>query len=359
VERLNFRTFGRRTLNLLRALACRFKYPFNEWVRPYSYGPRNPLYLEKIIEFAPDLIFTSPLPTFNVFYAYKAVKKLHVPLIVIPAYHIHDPCSFRNPLFFRIMRQANLVIAHSEMEKDFLQIEGKINQEHLKTFPPLPLGKEDFTVTKSSLPKKKLKEKFGITEKKVILFLGQHGRHKNIEPVIKAMPFIWNILDDVALVIAGGTTAYTRYLKSTAERLIRNRGKKIYFFDNFPQEEKAALFDMADVFVCLSEFESFGIVFVEAMFHGLPVIASGFGVAGSIVDNFKTGLLVNPYCEIEVAGAIIELLLDDGIREAYGKKGKEKAFSDYHPEKILDRWEKILGFLLGQNNPLDRNMLDF
>lgn len=357
VERLDFRTFGRRTLNLLRALACRITYPFGNWIRSYSYGPRNPLFLEKIIEFSPDLLFASPLPTFNVIYAYKAAKKLRIPFIVIPAFHIQDPFSFHNPLFFKIMRQANLVIAHSEIERDFLQHEGKISPGNLEIFPPLPLDREDFTVTKSFLPKDKLRKKYGITEKKVILFLGQHGRHKNIEPVMKAMPFIWNVMDEVALVIAGGTTAYTRDLKSMAEKLGNTHGKKIRFFDNFPYQEKAAIFDMADIFACLSEFESFGIVFVEAMFHGLPVIASGFGVAGSIVDNFKTGLLVNPHCDVEVAGAIIELLLDDGIREEYGRKGKEKAFKEYHPERILDRWEEILSSLLGQNPPFDDKRL--
>jgi glycogen synthase len=191
-----------------------------------------------------------------------------------------------------------------------------------------------------------LRKKFGIKEKQVILYLGQHGRHKNIEPVINAMPFIWKTLEDTALVIAGGATRYTPYLKSLAAKQNPAYGKKIYFIDNFPAEEKNDIFNMADIFICLSEFESFGIVFVEALVHGLPVIASCFGVAGTIIENYQTGLLTNPYCDAEVAGAILELLLDPDLRAEYGKRCKQAAFEKYHPDKILNRWENILKSLL-------------
>ena len=346
VERLNFRTFGRRTLNLLRALACRFKYPFNEWIRSYSYGPRNPLYLKKIIEFAPDLIFAAPLPTFNIYYAWKGAKKLGIPLIINPAFHIHDPCSYSNPVFFKIMQEADLVAVHSEIEKNHIAQKGRIDSNKILVFPPLPFEKENFTSSAPSPEKENIKKKYGIKQKLVLLFLGQHGRHKNIQGILKAMPQVWDHLSDTALVIAGGTTAFTPELKRISRELTPYNRQKVYFIDNFPQDEKYSIYRMADVFISLSDFESFGIVFAEAMLHKLPVIASGFGVAGSIIDNFKTGLLVNPNCDVEVSGAIIELLLDDGIREAYGKKGKVKAFSDYHPEKILARWEKILASLL-------------
>jgi len=358
VERLDFRTFGRRTLNLLRALACRFKYPFNEWIRSYSYGPRNPLYLKKIIEFAPDLILTAPLPTFNIYYAWKGAKKLGIPLIINPAFHIHDPCSYSNPVFFKIMREADLVAVHSEIEKKHIAQKGRINSNKILVFPPLPFEKEDFTSPAPSLKKEDIKKKYGIKQKFVLLFLGQHGRHKNIQGILKAMPRVWDHLSDVALVIAGGTTAFTPNLKKISRELNSICRQKVYFIDNFPQDEKSDIFDMADIFVCLSEFESFGIVFVEAMFHSLPVIASGFGVADSIIDNFRTGLLVNPNCDVEVAGAIIELLLDKDIRKIYGENGRLAVLNEYDPEIILERWEKILAALLGQNHPPNEQGLD-
>jgi glycosyltransferase involved in cell wall biosynthesis len=99
---------------------------------------------------------------------------------------------------------------------------------------------------------------------------------------------------------------------------------------------------MADIYVSLSDFESFGIVFVEAMLHNLPVIASVHSIASSIVDEFHTGILVNPHSDAEVAGAVLELLLDEKIRKIYGENGKRQALQDYSPKGIVDRWEKIL-----------------
>ena len=161
VERLDFRTFGRRTLNLLRALACRFKYPFNEWIRSYSYGPRNPLYLKKINEFAPDLVFAAPLPTFNIYYAWKGAKKLGIPLIINPAFHIHDPCSYSNPVFFKIMQEADLVAVHSEIEKKHIAQKGRIHSNKILVFPPLPFEKEDLTAPAPSPEKENIKKNTG------------------------------------------------------------------------------------------------------------------------------------------------------------------------------------------------------
>jgi len=76
IERIGFRTFGKSLLNKLRSLACRIKYPGNEWIRFYSFGPRNRKFISKIIKYRPDIIIASPLPTFNIYYAHKAAKHL-------------------------------------------------------------------------------------------------------------------------------------------------------------------------------------------------------------------------------------------------------------------------------------------
>ena len=343
VERLGFRVFGRSVLNLLRSLACRIKYPLNNWVRLYSFGPRNSLLLKKILQFKPDLIFAAPLPTLNVYYAWKAAKKLRVPLIINPAYHIPDPCSYSNSIYFRIMREAQLVAVHSEREKEHIAQVGKINPQKIFVFPPLPFKKQDFLPRRAAqLSKEEDKKKYGIKEKYVLLFLGQHGRHKNIAEIMKAMGPVWRHVPDTALVVAGGTTAYTPHLKKTASEYNQSSSQKIYFIDDFTPKEKENIYNMADIFISLSDFESFGIVFVEAMLHKIPVIASLFSIASTIVDDLQTGLLVNPYCDVEVSGAALELLLDGEIRTAYGENGRKKVFKEYHPEKILNKWEKTL-----------------
>lgn len=346
VERLGFQTFGRRTLNFLRSLACRIKYPLNSWIRTYSYGPRNPRFYKRILEIKPDLILAAPLPTFNIYYAWKGAKKLSIPLIINPAFHIPDTCSFDNPIFFQIMRGADLIAVHSDKEKEYIAEKAGAPSQKINVFPPLPFEKEDLSSVDFSLSKESVKNQYNIEQKYVLLYLGQHGIHKNIPAILKAMPRIWKYWPNTALVIAGGTTAYTQKLRKMHSDMDSHHRHKVYFFDNFHKKEKALFYRMADVFISLSDFESFGIVFAEAMLHKLPVVASAASTASSIIRDFQSGLLVNSKCEDEVAGAVMELLLDKQIRKTYGINGRQAVLNQYDPEVILKNWEKSLASLI-------------
>lgn len=345
VERLGFRTFGSGILHRLSILACRIKYPFNSWIRFLSFGPRNRRFIDKIITHNADIIYAAPLPNLSVYYAYKAAKRLKKPLVIIPSYHIFDPCCFYNKIFFKMMREADIVIAHSPMEKDYLAKEGPIDPDKIIILPPLPLKEQQPEPVMAD--KAGIRKRYGIKEKFVVLYLGQHGPHKNISPVLEGMKYVWQDIKDTALVIAGGITDYTETLKKEAARLEQKCQGKIYFLDNFPEKEKNDVFQMADIFISLSEMESFGIVFVEAMNNGLPVIASKNSVTRYIVDDFKTGILVNPASKTEVAGAIIELLSDQSMRNTYSQRAREKVKATYNPGHILNKWEEVIANVIG------------
>jgi glycosyltransferase involved in cell wall biosynthesis len=340
VRRLGFRTFGFRVLRRLCILACRVKYPFNSWIRFLSFGPRNRRFIDKIIAHNPDVIYAAPLPNLTVYYAYKAAKRLKKPLVIIPSYHIFDPCCFYNKIFFKMMREADIVMAHSPMEKDYLAKEGSIDPDKIIILPPFPLKEQQLGPVMKD--KTEIRMRYGIREKFVVLYLGQHGPHKNISPVLEGMKYVWQDIKDTALVIAGGITDYTKTLKKQAAQLEKKCQGKIYFLDNFPGKEKDAVFQMSDIFISLSEMESFGIVFVEAMNNGLPVIASKNCVARYIVDESQNGILVEPQCITEVAGAIIELLSDETMRRNFSENARKRAIEKYHPQQIIYTWEEVI-----------------
>jgi glycosyltransferase involved in cell wall biosynthesis len=309
-----------------------------------------------------DVIYAAPLPTLNVYYAYKAAKRMKKPLVIIPSYHIFDPCCFYNKIFFKMMREADIVMAQSPMERDFLAIEGGIDKNKIIILPPFPLkehqlkhnaqlflqGESAEALISESIDseskKQRLKERYGIKEKHLVLYLGQHGMHKKVNLVLEAMQYVWQgpAMKDAALVIAGGITDNTKKLKQQASLLEKNCQGKVYFIDNFPTKEKEDIFQMSDIFISLSEMESFGIVFVEAMNSGLPVIASKNCVARYIVDESQTGILVEPQCLTEVAGAISELLSDDIMRHRFSKNARKKSLEKYHPQLIIDTWEEVI-----------------
>jgi glycosyltransferase involved in cell wall biosynthesis len=338
VERLRFKTFGAWLLRKLTSIACRIRYPFNHWIRMLNFGPRNRKFVRRIVEKDADIIYAAPLPTMNVLYAYRAAKKTGKPLFIIPSYHIFDKCSFYNKLYFKMMREADLVMAQSPLERDYLAREGNVDKDRIIILPPLPLKEHQIDPPKKD--KKEIRQRYGITEKNVILYLGQHGVHKRVHTAMEAMPYVWQAVDDTAFVIAGGITDNTQKLKKKAALLEKEYNGKIYWLDNFPVEEKEDILSMADVFICLSEMESFGIVFVEALNCGLPVVASKNNVSRYIVEETKTGILVEPRSLTEVAGALIELLSDQTMRAAFSENARKEAQTTYHPQRILDTWEE-------------------
>lgn len=344
VKRLPFRTFGAWVLKKMTSIACRLKYPLNEWIRLLHFGPRNWSFIPQILAIDADVILASPLPHLNIYYAYRAAQRSQKPLVIIPSYHICDPCSFYNTLYFKMMRAADCIVALSPLERDFLAREAHIPKERFFVLPPLPLQESQLTL----LPRDKnqLRQHYGITEKNVILYLGQHGVHKRVNQVLDAMPYVWQVVPDTALVIAGGVTDNTKVLKNHAAELTANGSGKVYFIDNFPAQEKEDIFRMADIFISLSEMESFGIVLVEALNCGLPVVASKNNVSRYIVEEAQTGILVEPQCLTEVAGALIELLTDEGLRQAFATNAVTKARTLYHPQIILDHWEKVIDHVI-------------
>jgi glycosyltransferase involved in cell wall biosynthesis len=81
----------------------------------------------------------------------------------------------------------------------------------------------------------------------------------------------------------------------------------------------------ADVFCLPTVQEGFGIVFAEAMIAGLPIVACRMAAVPEVVEDRRTGLLVNPKSPDELAMAMETLLLNDGLRAGFGQAGMARA----------------------------------
>lgn len=104
----------------------------------------------------------------------------------------------------------------------------------------------------------------------------------------------------------------------------------VRFFGNMPDEELAAVYEGADIFAMTSvnlqkSVEGFGLVYLEAAAHGLPVVAHDVGgVAEAVVDGV-TGLLVPPNRPAQLAAAFEKLIHDAELRQRLGAAGREWA----------------------------------
>ncbi len=119
--------------------------------------------------------------------------------------------------------------------------------------------------------------------------------------------------------------------------------RQVTFLGELVGDAKWKAFVRSDVF-CLPTFyeaETFGIVLVEAMSLGLPVVATRWRGIPEIVDEGKTGYLVETHDAAAVAERLEHLQADPALREQLGAAGREKFARDFTVEKFWQRMEQI------------------
>jgi len=106
------------------------------------------------------------------------------------------------------------------------------------------------------------------------------------------------------------------------------------------QNLKLQALSRADIFLVSSLHESFGFVVLEAMAMGKPIVASNIEGIAAILDNMKTGILVNPNISEEISHAITLLLSNSTLCKKLSENAKREV-KKYDWEMILDNYEKI------------------
>ena len=138
-------------------------------------------------------------------------------------------------------------------------------------------------------------QKYGIrTDKPYVLFVGRMTRQKGLLYLLKAAA---KLDADAQLVLCAGD-ADTPEMKAELEGLVaslkQSRSDVVWIPGMLSREETIALYSQAAVFCCPSIYEPFGIINLEAMACGTPVVASAVGGIKEVVVHGETGYLVDP-----------------------------------------------------------------
>ena len=113
-----------------------------------------------------------------------------------------------------------------------------------------------------------------------------------------------------------------------------------------PRAEMPALLRSADLVACAPWYEPFGIVPLEAMACGVPIVATAVGgIVDTVVDG-ATGILVPPQRPDKLAAAMRELLAEPFWREAYGTAGVDRARSRYTWDRVATDTLAVYGRVL-------------
>lgn len=175
-----------------------------------------------------------------------------------------------------------------------------------------------------------------------IVSVGRLVPRKGFETLIRALPGI----PDAELAIVGGPPAdrlaeepHARHLRRLAVRL--GVGDRVRLLGGVTRAEMPALLRSADVVACAPWYEPFGIVPLEAMACGIPVVATAVGGIRDTVVDGVTGRLVPPKDPGALGDAIAALIRDHRRRQALGDAGRERARLRYTWDRVAAETERI------------------
>jgi glycosyltransferase involved in cell wall biosynthesis len=169
---------------------------------------------------------------------------------------------------------------------------------------------------------------------------------KGVDVVIRALPLLRNAgFPDVELVVVGGGDATETETDSETRRLLAIASElgvrqQVTFRGQVPREAMPGIFRSADVVVCTPWYEPFGIVPLEAMACGIPVVAAAVGGLRDTVVDERTGLHVPPRDPEATAAALARLLADQGLCQTLGRAGQQRARSRYSWDRVAAETEK-------------------
>ncbi|MDQ3881147.1 MAG: glycosyltransferase family 4 protein [Chloroflexota bacterium] len=166
-----------------------------------------------------------------------------------------------------------------------------------------------------------------------ILFVGRLEERKGLMYLLRGYHRLKKRRVDARLIVVGDGPQRGQYRRYVATRRVRD----VEFVGRVSDDDKARYFASADVFVAPSTGqESFGIVLLEAMAAGLPIVASDIHGYKNVVQRGTQGLLVEPRNHRVIAAALYSLAHDPELRQAMGDAGRDKA-SDYSWERVTER----------------------
>ena len=171
-----------------------------------------------------------------------------------------------------------------------------------------------------------------------VLFVGRITRQKGIVHLVRALRHIDPGFQIVLCAGAPDTPEIAREMKSAVDAAKADRAGIIWIEEMVPKDEIIALYSGAELFVCPSIYEPFGIINLEAMACGTPVVASAVGGIPEVVVHGETGLLVPveqmteaPFEPVdadkfarELAAAINELMRDEPRRRKMAEAARRR-----------------------------------
>lgn len=180
-------------------------------------------------------------------------------------------------------------------------------------------------------------------ESVTILYTGRFVDRKGIRELLDAAPAILEAEPNARLVMAGGhrdavAGDLADYWLPSACEPVRNR---ILFTGWLNSDQMASWYASADILVVPSWYEPFGMVVLEGMLYGLPIVAASVGGPKEILVHGRTGLFCEPKDVSSLAAQIVRLIRDPALRLRIGREAAVEVRSRWLHKHVLNRMQKV------------------
>jgi len=326
-------------------------YPKKYQKLAYEGGILSNLKRNHLAKLQVPLLFLSEL-----FYAIKIIKKERINFIhshwIIPSGLVGAVCKriFKKPFIISVhgsdlilpnkflknfakiaLNSCDVCVVNSTATKDTV-----LGITNVREVEIVPMG-ADLSMFNPNV-KSDIKKDYKINGP-IILTVGRLSKEKGIEYTIKAMPTILKKIPEIKLIIVGAGPEENN-LKKLSKKL--NLTGNVVFTGGIPNKNLSRFYKSADVFVLPSLREGMGLVLLEAMACGTPVIGSNTGGITDIIKYGESGFLVKPKDPEDIAEKIIVLLSNKELQQKFSEEGLKIVRERFSWNVIVKKFVKIL-----------------
>lgn len=178
-----------------------------------------------------------------------------------------------------------------------------------------------------------------------LLYVGRLEKRKGAIEFIEAIPQILNSNPKIRIDIVGkdinqapGQISFREYFNKVVPENLRNR---VRFHGLIDLDKLKKFYAGCDVFIAPSRYESFGLIYLEAMAFGKPVIGTRIGAIPEIVRHDEVGLLIDVNNSSQIADAVLKLFSREKLRERLGKKAFNYVRQNFSNERFAQNTLEI------------------
>lgn len=223
------------------------------------------------------------------------------------------------------INNCNLIVVPSQEHKKKILKNYKVNDNDIKIIPlgtAVPKSKENKSNYKSSIN---------------ILYVGRFEPRKGIDLLLNAIPIVLQKTNkNIKFQIIGKAHNGIDYEKNFYKEHNLSKASTVDFLGEITGDCLIPFYQNCDIFVAPSRWESFGLIYIEAMSYAKPVVACNTGGAKSIIRNNIDGLLVETENSMEISNAILTLIADKQKRVTMGENSYSRFTQKYTTERITD-----------------------